>query len=105
MKKSILLIIVVLLATSLIACEQNIKENDVIIDAGNSTKFNEKEVNEAIDTVKNEFDLEGCTLKKVWYDQEKSDYATSAYLGNGRGSINEVKPENVIVVFRENSSF
>lgn len=101
MKKVILLIIVLLLATSLVACKQNIKENDVITDAGESTKFNEKEVNEAIDTVKNGFDLEGCSLKKVWYDQEKSDYATSAYLGTGKGSINRVKPENVIVVFTE----
>lgn len=101
MKKTILLIIVVLLATSLVACKENIQENDVITDAGKSTKFNEKEVNEAIDTVKNEFDFEGCTLKKVWYEQEKSDYAASGYLGTGKGSINGVKPENVIVLFTQ----
>ena len=99
MKKVILLIIVALLATSFVACKKNIQDNDVITDAGKSTKFNEKEVNEAIDTVKNEFDFEGCTLKKVWYEQEKSDYATSGYLGTGKGSISGVKPENVIVLF------
>lgn len=101
MKKAILLIIVMFLVTSLVACNENIQENDVITDAGKSTKFNEKEVNEAIDIVIDEFNFKGCTLKKVWYDQEESDYVTSAYLGTGKGSINGVKPENVIVLFTE----
>lgn len=101
MKKAILLIIVIFLVFSLLACRENIEEGDIIIDTGRSTKFNEKEVKAAIDTVKNEFDFEGCTLKKLWYDEEESDYATSAYLGTGRGSINKVEPENVIVVLSE----
>lgn len=101
MKKVILLITIVLLLTSLLACEEDIKENDIITDAGKSTKFSRKEVNEALDTVKNEFDFEGCTLKKVCYDEEKSEYATSAYLGSGKGSINKVEPENLIVVHSE----
>lgn len=101
MKRVILLIIMLVLAISLVACKEDIQKDDVITDAGKSTKFNEKEINEAIGTVKNEFDFEGCTLKKVWYEQENSDYATSGYLGSGRGSINGVKPENVIVLFTE----
>ncbi len=39
--------------------------------------------------------------KKVWYDEEKSDYATKGYLGTGKGSVNGVKSENVIIVFSE----
>lgn len=89
------------LVTSLVACKKNIQKDNVITSAGKSTKFDEKEVNEAIATVKNEFDFKGCTLKKVLYDQEKSDYATSVYLENGKGLVSGVKPENVIVLFTE----
>lgn len=101
MKKVILLISIIVLVFSLVACKQSNKVDDVITEVGESTKFNEREVSEAIDTVKNGFDFKGCTLKKVWYDEEKSNYAASGYLGNGKGSINGVKPENIIVVLSE----
>ena len=98
-----MLLIILLLAFSLASCKQNEsnKLKGVITEVGHSDKFSEKEIKEAINTVKDEFDFEGCTLKKVWYEQEKSDYATSAYLGTGKGSINGVEPENIIVVFAE----
>lgn len=101
MKKLILLISIIVLVFSLVACKQRSKVDDVMTEVGESTKFNKNEVSEAIDTVKNGFDFRGCTLKKVWYDEEKSNHATSGYLGNGKGSINGVKPENVIVVLSE----
>lgn len=101
MKKSIIFIGVILLVISLIACKQDSKADKVIREVEESTKFSEKEVKEAIELVKENFDFKGCTLKKVIYNEEKSDYATSEYIGNGRGSINGVKAENVIVVLTE----
>lgn len=91
----------IIMILSLVACKQNNQVDNVITEVGESTKFNEEEVKEALDTVKNRFGFKGCTLKKVWYDEEKSDYAASGYLGTGKGSVNGVKAENVIVVLSE----
>lgn len=99
--KKILILFSILLVFSLVSCKQDSKVDNVITDAGESTKFSEEEVKEAINTVINDFDFKGCTLKKVWYDEEKSDYATKGYLGTGKGAVNGVKSENVIVVFSE----
>jgi beta-lactamase regulating signal transducer with metallopeptidase domain len=78
-----------------------VSNEDIIIDIGQSTKFTEEEIIQAINTVIGDFDFKGCILKKVWYDEEKSDYATKGYLGTGKGSVNGVKSENVIIVFSE----
>ncbi|RII34623.1 DUF4829 domain-containing protein [Clostridium chromiireducens] len=37
-------------------------------------------------------------MTKLWYDEKKSDQFIEGYLKNGRGSVNGVKPENVIVL-------
>ena len=73
-------------------------KEDIIIDIGQSTKFTEEEITKAIDTVKNNFNFKGCTLTKLWYDEEKSNYFSKAYLGTGKGSVNDVEAENVIVL-------
>ncbi|MGO1470547.1 MAG: DUF4829 domain-containing protein [Tissierella sp.] len=101
MKKNIILLSIIFLTFTLIACKQDRKVDNIIIDLGESTKFSQEEVKEAIDTVKDNFDFKGCTLKKLLYDEEKSNHATSGYMGNGRGSINEVKAENVLVILSE----
>lgn len=51
--------------------------------------------------MKSDFDFKGCTLKKIWYDEEKSNYHANGYLRNGKGSINGTKIENVIVLLSE----
>ena len=79
----------------------DIDGNEMIIEADEFSKFDEEEINKAMDIVKEDFNLKGCTLKKVWYEKEKSNYAIKGYLGNGKGSINGVKPDNVIVLFVE----
>ena len=96
MRKIIVLSSIILLVFSLVACKQDSKIGNVITDTGESTKFAEEEINKAINTVINDFDFKGSTLKKVWYEQKKSDYATSGYLSNGKGSINGAKLENII---------
>ncbi len=100
-KKVIMLFSMFLLVLCLIACNQKGEVNGIAINIGESSKFNEKEIKQAINVVKENFDYKGCKLKKIWYDEEKANYATSGYLGTGRGSINGVKPENVIILFTE----
>ena len=100
-KRIVGILIMFIFMVSLLACKQDIKADKLTTDVINNTKFNEKEIAKAIDIVKNNFDFKGCTLKKVWYDEEKSRYITKGYLGSGKGSINNVNPENIIVLLSD----
>ncbi|MEG1256221.1 DUF4829 domain-containing protein [Clostridium sp.] len=82
-------------------CKPGGKIDNVVVNIGESSKFTEEEINKAVDCVKKSFEsgYTGCTLIKTWYDEEKSNSAIEGYLQNGRGSINGVNPENVIVLF------
>lgn len=90
-----------LLILCLGACNQKDKENAIEINIGESSKFSKREIKESIKLVKENFDYKGCRLRKINYDEKAANYATSGYLGTGRGSINGVKPENVIILFTE----
>ena len=78
--------------------DKKISKDDLIIDIGNSTQFTDKEIGEAINLVKENFDFPASKLTKVWYNEEESDKFTKLYLESGRGSVNGVKPDNVIVL-------
>ncbi|ADY55177.1 hypothetical protein Sgly_0826 [Syntrophobotulus glycolicus DSM 8271] len=71
------------------------------IDIGKSTKFSQEEIQAAVDCVIVNFkeDFKGCNLKKIWYDEGESDSEIGTYMIFGRGSVNGVKEENVIVLF------
>lgn len=86
MKKIIILLCILLLVFSLVSCKQK------------SPEFSEKEIESAIEVVKNDFDFPASTLTEVWYDEEKADTMRKGYLENGRGSENKIKAENVIVL-------
>ncbi|MBK1812318.1 DUF4829 domain-containing protein [Clostridium sp. YIM B02505] len=98
MRKVIMSLCTILLLLSLVACKSNNASSNLTVDNGQSTKFTKEEVNKAIDCVKNNFAFKGCTLTKVWYDEEKSDSIAKSYMSNGRGAVNGVKSENVIVL-------
>lgn len=108
MKKMVACICIVLVGFSLVACRYAGKTKNAVVSIGASTKFSEEEINAAIDAVKEKFkDFQGCKLNKLWYDEEKSNKFTDGYLKYGKGSVKEVKDENVIVLlseFRVNSS-
>lgn len=93
----ILILSLILVLFCLVACNQVGKTNHVEVSIEKSDKFNEKEINDAINCVKKKFkDFEGCNLTKLWYDEEKSNNSTEVYLKYGKGSVNGVKAENVI---------
>lgn len=98
MKKIILYALLILVIFSLAACQQVGKTNKVSVNIEASNKFSEEEINNAISCVKEKFkDFKGCTLKELWYDEEKSNNLIKGYLSNGKASVNGVKAENVIV--------
>jgi hypothetical protein len=99
MKKIIYLLCVILVAFSLVACKQVGKTNNAVVSIGKSDKFSVKEINDAVNCVNERFkNFEGCNLTKLWYDDEKSNSFIKGYMKGGRGSVNGVKAENVIVL-------
>ncbi|WP_406242595.1 DUF4829 domain-containing protein [Tissierella carlieri] len=92
MRKIIISIFTILLVFSLASYKQNNISDDLMIDIGESAKFTEEEITEAIDLVKNNFDFPASTLTKVWYDEEKSDSYFRDDFKQG------VIPENVILL-------
>jgi hypothetical protein len=99
MKKMISFLCLLLVVFSLAACKQAGRTNNVEVSIEKSDKFSEKEINDAINCVKEKFkDFERCNLKRLWYDEEQSNNHIKAYLKYGKGKGNGVKAENVIVL-------
>lgn len=102
MKRTVLLILAVVLCFVSSACQSAGKTENVQIDLGSSQKFSEAERKAAADCVLHEFlDFKGCSLLRLWYDEEESDFQVDGYMSSGRGSTNGVKRENVIVLFSD----
>lgn len=103
MKKIIFtLCCLVLVVFSIVAFKQTGRTDNVVVSTEKSEKFSEEEVNSAISCVKKKFkDFKGCTLTNLWYDEAKSNDFIKGYLSNGRGSVNGVKAENVIVLLSD----
>ena len=98
MRKFVMCFCILLITFSLVACKERSTLDDVIVDIEGSTKFEEKDIEKAVNCVKDNFSFPGSTLKKLWYDEEESNLFIEGYLNNGKGSINGVSPENVIVL-------
>lgn len=96
--KIAIFILVVVIVIVIDSTKQGGITDNVVVNIGESDKFTEEEINKAIDYVINNFDFSACTLTRIWYDEEKSNSAIEGYLQYGRGSVNGVNPENVIIL-------
>lgn len=75
------------------------KTNYVSITVGESTKFSQEEIENAVDAAKLRFlKLEHCKLISLTYDEEKSNQEVKSYLTCGRGSIDGSTSENTLVL-------
>lgn len=95
-----ILVVVIVFIIGISTTNQGGITDNVVVNIGESSKFTEEEINKAVDCVKKDFDsgYTGCTLTKIWYDEEKSNSAVEEYLQYGGGSVNGVSPENVIIL-------
>jgi beta-lactamase regulating signal transducer with metallopeptidase domain len=67
-----------------------------------SNKFSQAEIRAAVESVTDKFkDFKGCTLTKLWYDEEKSNGQVDSYMAHGHGSVNGVGRDNVIVLYSD----
>lgn len=101
MKRLPLIICLVFVFITLSSCNMG-KTDGVDISIGKSVKFRKAEIRSAVDCVIRKFwDFSGCTLTKIWYDEEWSNRVVESYISNGNGSQNGVKSDNVIVLFSD----
>lgn len=101
MKKLILLLSIILCLLTFISCTGKNSPGEIEINIGQSVKFTNEEINRAVEYVKKNFSFPDSSLKKIWYDEEKCNYLTELYMVNGRGSINGVLSENVLILLTE----
>ncbi len=77
------------------------KDQDTIIDIGESIKFDKTEIINAVTSVKNNFNFPKSTLTKIWYNEDYSNKQVGFYLNNGKGIGSGIKPENIIVLLSD----
>lgn len=99
MKKVISSFIIILIVFSVVGCNRMGKTNDASITIGKSVKFSEKEIDDAVQCVKETFkSYKGCKLTDLWYDENKSSTYVEDYLKYGGGNENGSTKENSIVL-------
>lgn len=88
------------LALSFTACAVAGKTAAATVTIGESAHFTEEEIRAAADAVISKFreKFSGCELTDLWYDEAYAQARTEGYMRHGRGSINGVAAENVIVL-------
>lgn len=76
--------------------------HDFVVSIDESVKFSKVEIDDAINCVNEKFkDFKGCKLTKLWYDEERSNDFMEGYFTSGKGAVNGVKAENVIVLLSD----
>jgi len=105
MKKVLMLIYfygVLMLLSSCVGTVGAGATNNAEIHIGSSIMFSEAEIQLAIGVTLEKFrDFRGCDLLQLRYDEDESNKHIEMYMRYGRGSINGVEQENVIVLFSD----
>ena len=104
MKKNIFIAAIFTMVFLFSACNASPgNAENVQISIGNSVKFTEEEIQQAVEVVKKKFkELEHCDLLTLEYNEEKSNAKINDYLRGGHGAYNGARAENIIVF---NSTF
>lgn len=63
--------------------------------------FTEEEIRSGMSLIEENFSFPGATLKKLWYEEDKTTKLRNSYMNYGRGKINGISPENVLVILSE----
>lgn len=90
MKKINLIFVMIFLALIITSCNNKTKDMPEII-IGESEIFTEKEISDAIDVVIKQYQSSGCTLEKVYYDEEFSKkFQKTIYITEGTSDENVI---------------
>jgi len=100
MKKWITLLYVSVFLLFLSACEGT--TDNAVIEYRPSVIFSELEIKSAMDAVLVNFkDYRDCDLKKLWYEDVMCMHHIEMYMTYGKGSVNGVEENNVIILLGE----
>ena len=97
MKKTLLTLLSLLIIFNLSACNKA-EESKIERNIGKSEKFSTEEINKAMVLVEQSFVFKDAELTKIYYDEEKSNEEVDVYKTYGRGSLNDITPDNIIVI-------
>lgn len=100
MKRGFRILLAIMILVSLVACKGK-TDGDITIDKSDSTKFSEEEIDSAIKVVKDNFSFPGSELKRVRYDEAKSEEEIKVFMEYGAGKDKGIDPNNVIVIFTD----
>lgn len=100
MKKILLTLLSLLIIYNLSACTKA-EESNIERNIGKSEKFSTEEINKAMVTVEQNFAFKDAELTKIYYDEEKSNEVVDVYKTNGRGALNDITPDNIMVIFTD----
>jgi len=102
MKRILVVLLTLVLCMTLAVFEPAGTTRNVVIDYGSSVLFSEKEIASAVRVVLVEFrKYKGCDLRRLYYDERKYLFEIDGYMTAGRGSVNGVEKENVIILFSD----
>ena len=100
MKKILLTLLSLLIIFNLSACNKA-EESKIERNIGKSEKFSTEEINKGMVTVEQNFSFKDAELTKIYYDEEKSNEVVDVYKTNGRGALNDITPDNIMVIFTD----
>lgn len=100
MKKILLTLLSLLIIFNLSACNKA-EESKIERNIGKSEKFSTEEINKGMVTVEQNFAFKDAELTKIYYDEEKSNEVVDVYKTNGRGALNDITPDNIMVIFTD----
>lgn len=102
MKKRLFFICIILISIFLYFYNPPGKTNNVTIQIGKSNKFNQEEITDAINCVKENFkDFNGCKLIKLRYNEEKSNNLLKDYFKYNKELLKHTKAENTIILLSD----
>ncbi|SFD61155.1 hypothetical protein [Bacillus sp. UNCCL81] len=58
--------------------KDTVNADTVKVIIGHSNQFNKREINEAVITVKENFNIKGCKLTKIWYSEKENEESTDS---------------------------
>jgi len=104
MKKFFAIVLALSLSLCLAACGNAAGTKNTEIELGESERFSQTERQAAADFVLKQFKkegYEGCTLKRIYYDEAESVKLAASYIDEPQYDIYGMDPNDIIVLFSD----
>lgn len=100
MKKILMILLSLLIIFNLSACNKA-EESKIERNIGKSEKFSTEEINKGMVAVEQYFKLKDAEITKIYYDEEKANEDVETYMTYGKGSQNDINPDNVLIIYTD----